>query len=95
VLVVGTVFQRAHVGASSAPHTALIEVRGEIAADTDASAEALLGAIKSAFDDPGAQAVVLRINSPGGSPVQAGQSKKHPPASVGTLFLHQLGRQSF
>lgn len=72
VLVVGTVFQRAHVGASSAPHTALIEVRGEIAADTDASAEALLGAIKSAFEDPGAQAVVLRINSPGGSPVQAG-----------------------
>ena len=72
VLVVGTVFQRAHVGASSAPHTALIEVRGEIAADTDASAEALLGALKSAFEDPGAQAVVLRINSPGGSPVQAG-----------------------
>jgi protease-4 len=55
-----------------APHTALIEVRGEIAADTDASAEALLGAIKNAFEDPGAQAVVLRINSPGGSPVQAG-----------------------
>ncbi|MFT3664794.1 S49 family peptidase [Piscinibacter sp.] len=56
----------------SAPHTALIEVRGEIAADTEASAENLVAALKSAFDDQGAQAVVLRINSPGGSPVQAG-----------------------
>ena len=72
VVVLGVVFQRSHVGSSVAPHTALIEVRGEIAADTEASAEALLGAIKNAFEDPGAQAVVLRINSPGGSPVQAG-----------------------
>jgi protease IV len=57
---------------SSTPHTALVEVRGEIAPDTEASAELLIGALKSAFEDPGAQAVVLRINSPGGSPVQAG-----------------------
>lgn len=58
--------------APSTPHTALIEVRGEIAADTEASAESLVAALKSAFEDEGAQAVVLRINSPGGSPVQAG-----------------------
>ena len=64
--------QGRHVTASNAPHTALVEVRGEIAADTEASAELLLTAIKSAFEDEGAQAVVLRINSPGGSPVQAG-----------------------
>jgi protease-4 len=57
---------------TTAPHTALIEVRGEIAPDTEASAELLVGALKSAFEDPGAQAIVLRINSPGGSPVQAG-----------------------
>lgn len=56
----------------SGPHTALVDVRGEIAPDTEASAEQLLGAIRQAFDDAGAQAVVLRINSPGGSPVQAG-----------------------
>ena len=56
----------------SGPHTALVEVRGEIAADTEASAENLVAALKSAFEDDGAQAVVLRINSPGGSPVQAG-----------------------
>lgn len=58
--------------APSTPHTALIEVRGEIAPDTEASAENLVAALKSAFEDTGAQAVVLRINSPGGSPVQAG-----------------------
>lgn len=54
------------------PHTALIEVRGEIAADTEASAERIVSALKSAFEDKTAQAVVMRINSPGGSPVQAG-----------------------
>jgi protease-4 len=54
------------------PHTALVEVRGEIAVDSEASAELLLSGLKSAFEDEGAQAVVLRMNSPGGSPVQAG-----------------------
>lgn len=61
-----------HRNAPTTPHTALVEVRGEIAADTEASAELLVASIKSAFEDEGAQAVVLRINSPGGSPVQAG-----------------------
>ncbi len=56
----------------TSPHTALVEVRGEIAADSEASAEALVAALKLAFEDSGAQAVVLRINSPGGSPVQSG-----------------------
>jgi protease-4 len=63
---------RSHVNAATGPHTALVEVRGEIAADSEASAENLVAALKSAFEDSGAQAVVLRINSPGGSPVQAG-----------------------
>jgi len=54
------------------PHTALVAVQGEIAADTLASADAVNGGLRRAFDDAGAQAVVLRINSPGGSPVQAG-----------------------
>ncbi len=56
----------------STPHTALIEIRGEIAADTEASSQFLLGSLRSAFEDKGAKAVVLLINSPGGSPVQAG-----------------------
>jgi protease-4 len=63
---------RMHAATPSGAHTALIEVRGEIASDTEASAEHLVAALKSAFEDAGAQAVVLRINSPGGSPVQAG-----------------------
>ncbi len=58
--------------AVSAPHTALVEVRGEISSDSEASAQAIIGSLRSAFEDPGAQAVVLLINSPGGSPVQAG-----------------------
>jgi protease-4 len=56
----------------SGPHTALVELRGEIGADTEANAESLVAALKSAFEESSAQAVVLRINSPGGSPVQAG-----------------------
>ena len=63
---------RNHVNAPSGPHTALVEVRGEIAAGSDANAEDLVAALKTAFEDKSAQAVVLRINSPGGSPVQAG-----------------------
>jgi protease-4 len=65
--------QRArHVSAPSSPHTALVEVRGEIGPEGEASAELLVTALRDAFRDPGAQAVVLRINSPGGSPVQSG-----------------------
>ncbi|MBI3154596.1 MAG: S49 family peptidase [Burkholderiales bacterium] len=60
------------VVAPSQPHTALVEVRGEIAIDSEASADRLVGALEEAFSDKGAQAVVLRINSPGGSPVQSG-----------------------
>ena len=63
---------RAATSVPSGPHTALVEVRGEIAPEADASAEALVAALKTAFEDAGAQALVLRINSPGGSPVQSG-----------------------
>ena len=58
--------------ATSTPHTAVVEIKGEIASDSEASAENIVAALRSAFDDEGAQAVVLLINSPGGSPVQAG-----------------------
>jgi protease IV len=54
------------------PHTAVIEIRGEIMSGSDASAEFVNAALKSAFEDSTAQGVVLLINSPGGSPVQAG-----------------------
>jgi protease-4 len=63
---------RSHNTTPTGPHTALIEVRGEIAAGAEASAENLMPGIKTAFEDVSALAIVLRINSPGGSPVQAG-----------------------
>jgi protease IV len=53
-------------------HTAVVEIKGEIADGADASAEFVNAALKAAFEDEGAKAVVLLINSPGGSPVQAG-----------------------
>ena len=56
----------------ASPHTAVIEIKGEIAADADASAESVNAALRAAFEDKGAKAIVLLINSPGGSPVQAG-----------------------
>ncbi len=56
----------------STAHTAVVEIKGEIASGADASAEFVVAAMRSAFEDEGAQAVVLLINSPGGSPVQAG-----------------------
>ena len=57
---------------TTAPHMAVVEIKGEIAAGSDASAEFINAALKAAFEDEGAKAVVLLINSPGGSPVQAG-----------------------
>jgi len=56
----------------SAPHTAVVEIKGEIASGAEASSELIVSAVRAAFEDAGAQAVVLLINSPGGSPVQAG-----------------------
>jgi protease IV len=50
----------------------VIEIDGEIGPKNEASAEFIVAAAKAAFEDQGAQAVVLLINSPGGSPVQAG-----------------------
>ena len=57
---------------ASMAHTAVVEIKGEIASGADASAEFINAALKAAFEDEGAKAVVLLINSPGGSPVQAG-----------------------
>lgn len=54
------------------PHTAVVEIKGEIASGADASAELILSSVRAAFEDDGAKAIVLLINSPGGSPVQAG-----------------------
>jgi protease IV len=52
-------------------HTALVELGGLIAPGTDASAEKINASLRAAFKDGGTKGVILRINSPGGSPVQA------------------------
>jgi protease-4 len=53
-------------------HTALVEIQGLIAADTQASADKIVTSLRSAFEDEKTAGVIIRINSPGGSPVQAG-----------------------
>ncbi|GHU03747.1 peptidase [Betaproteobacteria bacterium] len=53
-------------------HTALVNIRGTIEAGGDSSAEKINDALRSAFEDKGTAGIILRINSPGGSPVQAG-----------------------
>ena len=58
--------------ASADSHTALIEVRGMIMADEEASADNIVGSLRAAFEDKKTKGIVLRINSPGGSPVQSG-----------------------
>lgn len=57
---------------SSGPHSALVDVRGVIGDDGDASADRIVAALQAAFEDSDTAGVILRINSPGGSPVHAG-----------------------
>jgi protease-4 len=57
--------------AGSKKYTAMVEVSGIIAPGTDASAEKIVTALQAAFKDKSTQGVIVRINSPGGSPVQA------------------------
>ena len=70
----------------SGKHTALIELSGVISANSTASAEEIDKGLKKAFADSDTKGVILEINSPGGSPVQAGEindeirklRKEHP-----------------
>ena len=71
-------------------HTALIEVTGLIGPKTDASADRIITALRDAFEADHAKGIILRINSPGGSPVQSGYvydeirrlKEKHPDKPV-------------
>jgi protease-4 len=53
-------------------HTALIDVEGVISADSLANADNVISGLRAAFENKSTQGIVLRANSPGGSPVQAG-----------------------
>lgn len=71
-------------------HTALVHINGTIASGGEGSAESINEALRSAFDDKETAGIVLRVNSPGGSPVQAGivhdeirrLRSKHPQISL-------------
>jgi protease-4 len=73
VFLVWAAMHRAVVTSDKAtPHTAVVQIKGEIAEGGETSANAVVAALRSAFEDSGTKAVVLLCNSPGGSPVQAG-----------------------
>lgn len=75
---------------AAAKHTALVDIQGVIADDGDASADQVIAGLRAAFEDKRTAGVILRINSPGGSPVQAGYindeigrlRKQHPDMPV-------------
>ena len=72
VLLIGMGWIKRGVDKSTGKHSALVELRGVIASDTQASADNVTTGLQAAFKDGNTQGVILRINSPGGSPVQAG-----------------------
>ncbi|RKZ71458.1 MAG: S49 family peptidase [Gammaproteobacteria bacterium] len=53
-------------------HTAMVDISGVISAGTQASADNIVSGLRAAFEDKNTAGIILRINSPGGSPVQAG-----------------------
>lgn len=71
-------------------HTALIEINGVIQAGGEVTADAVMASLNDAYESKGTKGIILRINSPGGSPVQAGiindeirrQKKLHPKIPV-------------
>lgn len=58
--------------AASVEHTALIDIQGVIGSDAEVNADSVIASLQSAFENKRTKGVILRINSPGGSPVQAG-----------------------
>lgn len=75
---------------ASTAHTALIDITGVIEAGGQVNADAVISSLNDAYDNRGTKGIILRINSPGGSPVQAGiindeihrQRKLHPEIPV-------------
>lgn len=73
VILIG-IFQQSNVSTYSMTeeHVAVVHLDGVIAADQVANADDLVGALRAAYNNASAKAVMLAINSPGGSPVQSG-----------------------
>ena len=75
---------------TSSPHTALIEINGAIEAGGDVNADSVISSLSDAYKNTGTKGIILRFNTPGGSPVQSGiindeivrQKKLHPKIPV-------------
>ena len=52
-------------------HTALVDLDGVISSESESSADKVVTALRDAFEDEDTAGVILRINTPGGSPVQS------------------------
>jgi len=76
------------------PHTGLIDISGVIAADEQASADNVIAGLRDAFESEDVRGIILRINSPGGSPVEASYineeirrlREEHPEKSIYTVI---------
>ena len=74
---VGVIYNATHNSAGAGDvtgvteHTALVELDGQIGGG-EVDADTVVTGLRAAFGDPNTKAVILRINSPGGSPVQSG-----------------------
>ena len=91
IVLISVFFSRSEdIALREKPHTAMIKLDGEIAAGGPVDADQTTAALQHAFKDKGTKGVILRINSPGGSPVQADYiyneimrlRKKHPKIPV-------------
>lgn len=60
-------------GGETGKHTAVVDVHGVIAADSDANANTIIASVRDAFEDPATAGIILDIDSPGGSAVQSNQ----------------------
>ncbi len=80
---------------SSKEHTAIIEIKGIISSESEANADSIITGLREAFKEEKVKGVILRINSPGGSQVQAGYindeiyrlKKKHPEKKVYAVIV--------
>ncbi|MBS0315583.1 MAG: S49 family peptidase [Proteobacteria bacterium] len=73
IVLAWVLLQRTSVSTDkTTPHTGVVEIRGEIGAGGETSADGVIAGMRNALEDSGTRALVLLCNSPGGSPVQAG-----------------------
>ncbi|MBS1157051.1 MAG: family peptidase [Proteobacteria bacterium] len=86
VLIASGVLNGGQDESAAGEHTAVVSMEGMIAAGGETDSSQVLDGLRSAFEDNNTRAVILRANSPGGSPVQAGMindeiqllKQKHP-----------------